>query len=602
MGDFIDDFIQEYKRQPSLWQTGHPDFKNRKKRQEAYMKLIEVANKHNEAYNIERTKQKINNLRCAFRVQLKKYNEVKKNSKDGKEETYCPKRKYFESLMFLLNEETSAAKANGENKKMFTKETNVVSRTRNKTLSRKKIDKELEAITLDLQDELDPDENFLTHSVESEKENKLKSDSFEENEESFNLALIEDEENLSVCNAKDIDPDAFESIIEEDEPSNKESQTDFIKVTKSSPKVPVSKSTSTANQPNNIIKSKTPLVTKQNKSQSTEDKIVLIQSNPSTSTISITTTSAPSSTTVATRSQFRQAQAKPISQNNISKLAQLSHVNTKNSRIVEVRSIKTLTNSNLQPANSPQKPTHQQTSNTSSPQKRLSTGLATPPSVSSSITLSSPTSKANIVSPIITQKVVTIPKVTSSPQQITIRSAQAQIPARTPTISSTGVTLSTQNNSNGIFHNNDAITSQHKKIKLDFDSSNLEKILSLACSKLKQEENEDDFTVFGRMVTCKLKTMETGQAIIAQKLITDVLFDGQMKFLQLPKTSLQKTVASSLPQIITRTTPISSLRQTLNSSGQTFFISEMDRNADTNVDSSTIQLSTGNNNVSADDC
>lgn len=101
--DFIDDFIQEYKNSPCLWKADSANYKNRGKRQEAYMRLIEVASKHGEHYNVERTKQKINNLRCAFRHQLKKYNELK--SKGEKEEPYCPKRKYFESLMFLKDEE-----------------------------------------------------------------------------------------------------------------------------------------------------------------------------------------------------------------------------------------------------------------------------------------------------------------------------------------------------------------------------------------------------------------------------------------------------------------------------------------------------------------
>ncbi|KAH8320695.1 hypothetical protein KR067_007224 [Drosophila pandora] len=101
--DFIDDFIEEYKCNPCLWKADSADFRNRSRRQEAYMKLIEVATKHGEMYNVERTKQKINNLRCAFRHQLRKYNEVK--MKGEKYEPYCPKRRYFESLMFLKDEE-----------------------------------------------------------------------------------------------------------------------------------------------------------------------------------------------------------------------------------------------------------------------------------------------------------------------------------------------------------------------------------------------------------------------------------------------------------------------------------------------------------------
>ncbi|KAH8401496.1 hypothetical protein KR009_005884 [Drosophila setifemur] len=110
--DFIDDFIEEYKCNPCLWKADSADFRNRSRRQEAYIKLIEVANKHGEVYNVERTKQKINNLRCAFRHQLRKCNEIKK--KGEKYEPYCPKRRYFESLMFLKDEEIPDKKCKRE--------------------------------------------------------------------------------------------------------------------------------------------------------------------------------------------------------------------------------------------------------------------------------------------------------------------------------------------------------------------------------------------------------------------------------------------------------------------------------------------------------
>lgn len=103
--DFIDEFIKEYRNNPCLWNANSIHFKNKTKRQEAYMKLIDIASRHGEHYNIERTKQKINNLRCAFRHQLKKYTEF--NSKTGRDEPYCPKRRYFESLMFLMEEENT---------------------------------------------------------------------------------------------------------------------------------------------------------------------------------------------------------------------------------------------------------------------------------------------------------------------------------------------------------------------------------------------------------------------------------------------------------------------------------------------------------------
>lgn len=124
--DFIDDFIKEYRNNPCLWKVNSLHFKNRAKRQEAYMKLINVASEHGEHYNIERTKQKINNLRCAFRHQLKKYTEIKSGT--GKDEPYCPKRRYFESLMFLMEEEKEANnlklvdKEKDENSKYITEE------------------------------------------------------------------------------------------------------------------------------------------------------------------------------------------------------------------------------------------------------------------------------------------------------------------------------------------------------------------------------------------------------------------------------------------------------------------------------------------------
>ncbi|KMY96222.1 uncharacterized protein Dsimw501_GD28955 [Drosophila simulans] len=102
--DFIDDFIEEYKSNPCLWKGCRKTYSS-----SVLQRVFGTgATKHGEMYNVERTKQKINNLRCAFRHQLRKYNEVKK--KGEKYEPYCPKRRYFESLMFLKDEEIPADK------------------------------------------------------------------------------------------------------------------------------------------------------------------------------------------------------------------------------------------------------------------------------------------------------------------------------------------------------------------------------------------------------------------------------------------------------------------------------------------------------------
>lgn len=161
--DFIDDFIQEYKNNPCLWKADSADYKNRTKRQVAYMNLIDVAAKHGEHYNVERTKQKINNLRCAFRHQLKKYNELK--TKGEKEEPYCPKRKYFESLMFLKDEEIRDKRILNNSKLDTNNEITITSitRGRNGKNERRLLSTEAESVSLEV---IDPDKPSSINGVE----------------------------------------------------------------------------------------------------------------------------------------------------------------------------------------------------------------------------------------------------------------------------------------------------------------------------------------------------------------------------------------------------------------------------------------------------
>lgn len=46
-------------------------------------------------------------------------------------------------------------------------------------------------------------------------------------------------------------------------------------------------------------------------------------------------------------------------------------------------------------------------------------------------------------------------------------------------------------------------------------------------------QQEDDFDIFGRNVASKLRTMTTEQKIFAEKLINDVIFNGQMEQLSI---------------------------------------------------------------------
>lgn len=78
-----------------------------------------------------------------------------------------------------------------------------------------------------------------------------------------------------------------------------------------------------------------------------------------------------------------------------------------------------------------------------------------------------------------------------------------------------------------------------KKIKIDCSSANFEKLLSLACSRA-DNQDDDNFGLFGKMVAYKLRSMDSQQAFIAEKIIHDILLEGQMKMLTYPSTSRQQ--------------------------------------------------------------
>ncbi|XP_030387251.1 uncharacterized protein LOC115633887 isoform X2 [Scaptodrosophila lebanonensis] len=69
-----------------------------------------------------------------------------------------------------------------------------------------------------------------------------------------------------------------------------------------------------------------------------------------------------------------------------------------------------------------------------------------------------------------------------------------------------------------------------KFFKADISSIDFERLFSLA---LKSADNhlDDHFTNFGKIIAHKLRGMEPTQAIYAEKIIADVLYQGQMKML-----------------------------------------------------------------------
>lgn len=395
--EFIDEFILEYKNQPCLWQGKSEHFKNRKKRQEAYLKLIEVANRHGEHYNIEKTKQKINNLRCAFRVQLKKYTEIKNNK--GKEEPYCPKRRYFESLLFLMDEEkppsTTAAQITIASSPI-TQTTKITDKLKGVTVTKIPSISAVQSNNNSMSIKKDfPKKGSIivkpikqpmsTDSLDTSSNDDVELISKDEEDGVVELAdyTIEESEEHVLSDDKD------DEYLEEEVPKSEQNELGDVIIW------------------NNEMKQNTP---------ATITSIIKIPSGG-------------------------------IMDHPLSGTSQQSHI------------------------------TRQRT-----------------PSLSSSISSTTGLCKDD-----------------SGINHITIHPQQHQ---------------------QHILHQEPP----NKKIKIDCSSTDFEKLLSLACSRANNQD-DDNYGIFGRMVAYKLRSMDNQQAFIAEKAIHDILLEGQMKLLTYPQVS-----------------------------------------------------------------
>ncbi|XP_055920190.1 uncharacterized protein LOC129951866 [Eupeodes corollae] len=473
--DFIDDFIEEYKNQPCLWKANSTNYKNRTRRQEAYMKLIEVASKHGELYNIERTKQKINNLRCAFRHQLKKYTECK-NNKSGKEESYCPKRRYFESLMFLMEEEKPANRIKLAEKLKEMKMTKVITRKASPPVFKNKlpvIKPEQMDITIETidtsnggEEQHQPEEEIIELDQDETQQQQIEHEDLQQQEESQNCHsedISVAEESVKESGGVVYHTDVQHSDEEEEGykiiwPVNQSSkpietiQTNYIRMAPphSTPSTPPAQSHST-----------TPIIT----------------------SVSSSAPTAPMTTTII-------------------------HHDLSNS----------VHNSSAH--------THSQTQ----------TQIALP----SSITIQpvpkqgSETSEAGSLS-----CVGGVGAVSGVGGGVGVSGGNQHSAIRRRTISICSNKSQSQLSTNATDSYEvaqDPSPPASKKVKIDCTSSDFEKLLTLACSKMNAPETqpEDNFSMFGKIVAHKVRNMEPQQAMYAEKIIHDILFEGQMKQLKYP--------------------------------------------------------------------
>ncbi|XP_028140600.1 uncharacterized protein LOC114334695 [Diabrotica virgifera virgifera] len=105
--EFLRQFIDIYQSNPCLWKVKDKCYTNRDLREKAYQQLINLYKTVNVEASQETVRSKINNLRSAFRKELKK---VQKSKRSGAstEDIYTPGLWYYELLLFTANQEESS--------------------------------------------------------------------------------------------------------------------------------------------------------------------------------------------------------------------------------------------------------------------------------------------------------------------------------------------------------------------------------------------------------------------------------------------------------------------------------------------------------------
>lgn len=87
--EFITEFINIYQSFPCLWQTKSKEYMNKNMKNKAYEKLVEFSKSFIPDANREFVTKKIQNLRAAFRKEMKKV-EASKRSGAATEDAYEP--------------------------------------------------------------------------------------------------------------------------------------------------------------------------------------------------------------------------------------------------------------------------------------------------------------------------------------------------------------------------------------------------------------------------------------------------------------------------------------------------------------------------------
>ncbi|XP_074034687.1 uncharacterized protein [Leptinotarsa decemlineata] len=109
---FISAFIELYRAYPCLWKVKDDSYANKRSRDEAYGELLKLYQKTVPSATVDTVKRKINNLRCAFRKELKKVKQQKSGSSG--DDAYTPSLWYFDLLLFTADHEETRATIGSE--------------------------------------------------------------------------------------------------------------------------------------------------------------------------------------------------------------------------------------------------------------------------------------------------------------------------------------------------------------------------------------------------------------------------------------------------------------------------------------------------------
>lgn len=115
--DSVLNFIEKYRSCDCLWKVKSKDYSNRVKREQAYQELVDYVKVLDPEADKDFVIKKINNLRNAYRKQLRKV-EGSKLSGSGQDEVHEPKLWYFTAMEFLRDQEitrTSQSNLNQDN-------------------------------------------------------------------------------------------------------------------------------------------------------------------------------------------------------------------------------------------------------------------------------------------------------------------------------------------------------------------------------------------------------------------------------------------------------------------------------------------------------